>query len=41
MRSFLIVWAGQLVSLTGTALTGFGLQIFVYLESGSVTRLLS
>ena len=39
MRSFLIVWAGQLVSLTGTALTAFGLQIFVYLESGSVTRL--
>ena len=39
MRSFLIVWAGQLVSLTGTALTSFGLQIHVYLETGSVTRL--
>jgi MFS family permease len=27
MRSFLIVWVGQLVSITGTTLTGFGLQL--------------
>ncbi|MFH1331511.1 MAG: MFS transporter [Actinomycetota bacterium] len=39
MRTFLVVWAGQLVSITGTALTGFGLQVWVYLETGSVTRL--
>ena len=39
MRTFLVVWAGQLVSVTGTALTGFGLQIWIYLETGSVTRL--
>jgi DHA3 family macrolide efflux protein-like MFS transporter len=39
MRTFLTVWAGQLVSITGTTLTGFGLQIWVYLETGSVTRL--
>jgi len=39
MRTFLTVWAGQLVSITGTSLTGFGLQIWVYLETGSVTRL--
>lgn len=39
MRTFLIVWAGQLVSLVGTSLTGFALAIFVYLETGSVTAL--
>jgi DHA3 family macrolide efflux protein-like MFS transporter len=39
MRVFLTVWAGQLVSITGTTLTGFGLQVWVYLETGSVTRL--
>lgn len=39
MRTFLTVWAGQLVSITGTTLTGFGLQVWVYLETGSVTRL--
>jgi len=39
MRTFLTVWAGQLVSVTGTTLTGFGLQVWVYLETGSVTRL--
>jgi hypothetical protein len=38
-RSFLIVWAGQLVSITGTTLTGFALQIFVFVETGSVTKL--
>jgi MFS family permease len=39
MRTFLLVWAGHLVSVTGTALTGFGLQVWIYLETGSVTRL--
>ncbi len=38
MRSFVIVWFGQLVSLTGTGLTAFGLQFFIYIETGSVTR---
>jgi hypothetical protein len=39
MRPFFIVWVGQLVSVTGTALTGFGLQVWVFLETGSVTKL--
>jgi DHA3 family macrolide efflux protein-like MFS transporter len=39
VRTFLVVWAGQLVSVTGTALTGFALQVWIYLETGSVTRL--
>jgi len=39
MRSFFVVWAGQLVSITGTTMSAFGLQLFVYSETGSVTRL--
>lgn len=38
MRSFVIVWLGQLVSITGTTLTAFGLQFYMYTETGSVTR---
>ena len=41
MRTFFIVWAGQLVSLAGTNLTAFGLSIFVYQKTGSVTLLAS
>ena len=39
MRTFSVVWLGQLVSITGTTLTGFGLQLFVFTETGSVTQL--
>jgi len=39
MRAFFIVWAGQLVSVIGTSVTGFALQFWVYLETGSVTQL--
>jgi MFS family permease len=35
----MIVWGGQLVSLVGTNLTWFGLSVWVYLETGSVTQL--
>lgn len=38
-RTFLIVWIGQLVSVTGSTLTGFGLAIWVYVETDSVTLL--
>ncbi|HSM02529.1 MAG TPA: MFS transporter [Acidimicrobiia bacterium] len=39
MRTFFTVWGGQLVSVVGTSLTAFGLQIWVYTETGSVTAL--
>jgi MFS family permease len=39
MRTFFTVWAGQLVSVVGTTLTAFGLQIWVYTETESVTAL--
>jgi len=38
-RTFLIVWFGQLVSLVGSSLTWFGLSVWVFLETGSVTAL--
>ena len=39
MRTFLIVWSGQFLSIVGTSLTWFGLSVWVYLETDSVTKL--
>ena len=39
MRTFLIVWSGQFVSLIGTGLTTFALAIWVFQETGSATQL--
>jgi DHA3 family macrolide efflux protein-like MFS transporter len=36
LRSFLIIWIGQLVSLVGSQLTGFALGVWVYDETRSV-----
>lgn len=36
-RTFLIIWFGQLISLTGSGLTGFAIGIWVFLETGSTT----
>lgn len=38
-RTFGTVWFGQLISQIGTAMTGFAMSIFVFQETGSVTRL--
>ena len=38
MRRFLAVAAGQLLSLTGSALTQFALPLWIYLTSGSLAR---
>lgn len=37
-RAFLVVWAGQLVSLVGSGLTRFALGVWVYETTGSVTQ---
>jgi predicted MFS family arabinose efflux permease len=37
MRTFTTVWAGQLVSMIGSALTSFGVGVWVYQETGSAT----
>lgn len=39
VRSFLVLWVGQLFSLLGSGLTTFALGVHVYLETGSVTQL--
>lgn len=35
MRTFMVIWAGQLVSTLGSGLTGFALGIWLYMDSGS------
>jgi MFS family permease len=37
-KTFLIIWAGQVVSMIGSDLTGFALGVWVYQNTGSVTR---
>jgi DHA3 family macrolide efflux protein-like MFS transporter len=39
MRGFSLMWLGQLLSLTGTMMTGFALTIWAWLETGSATAL--
>ncbi|MEU9332333.1 MFS transporter [Streptomyces sp. NPDC048290] len=39
MRKFTVIWASSLVTMTGSALTGFALGVWVYLETGSTTQL--
>jgi MFS transporter, DHA3 family, macrolide efflux protein len=38
MRTFLIVWAGQFASLTGSRLSGFALGVWVFQTTGSATQ---
>lgn len=38
-RTFLLVWLGQLVSVTGSVMTQFGLAIWVFSETGSTVQL--
>jgi DHA3 family macrolide efflux protein-like MFS transporter len=38
-RDFTLVWLGQVISLLGSELTNFGLGVWVYQQTGSVTRL--
>jgi len=39
LRSFIIIWIGQLVSLVGSQLTGFALGVWVYDQTRSVSWL--
>src|SRR5262245_60268673 len=39
LRTFAILWCGQFVSITGSALSGFGLGVYAYQLTGSVTAL--
>lgn len=37
MRTFFIIWIGQLVSIIGSGLTGFGLAVWIYEQTGQAT----
>lgn len=37
MRTFYIIWAGQLLSLLGSGLTNFGLAVWIFEETGRAT----
>lgn len=37
MRGFTVIWAGQLLSLTGSAMTTFGLTVWLWQETGQAT----
>jgi DHA3 family macrolide efflux protein-like MFS transporter len=37
MTTFLVVWAGQVISALGSYLTGFALAVWVYQQTGSAT----
>lgn len=37
-KTFLLIWFGQLISLTGSGMTGFALGVWVFITTGSVTR---
>jgi len=39
MSIFVLVWLGQLVSVLGSSLSNFALDVWVYQQSGSVTQL--
>jgi MFS transporter, DHA3 family, macrolide efflux protein len=38
MRAFLTIWSGQFVSLIGSGITSFALDLWVYQRTGSVTQ---
>ncbi len=38
MRVFIIIWVGQLVSVIGSGLTTFALNVWVYQHTGSITQ---
>lgn len=37
MTTFLVIWIGQFISLVGSGLTGFGLSVWVYAQTGKAT----
>ena len=39
MRSFVVIWIGQVFSLLGTSMSGFGLTVWAYELTGSATAL--
>src|SRR5262245_40832934 len=38
MRTFLIIWSGQMISLIGSAMTSFALGVWIFERTGSATQ---
>lgn len=38
MKTFFVLWLGQLQSMIGSALTGFGMGVWIYQRTGSATQ---
>ena len=37
MTTFLIIWVGQFISIVGSGLTGFGLSVWIFTQTGKAT----
>ncbi len=37
MKTFLVIWIGQLISIIGSGLTGFGLSVWIFTQTGDAT----
>ena len=38
MKKFFVIWTGQILSMLGSGLTGFGLGVWIYQQTGSATQ---
>lgn len=38
MKKFYVIWTGQIVSMLGSGLSGFGLGVWIYMKTGSATQ---
>ena len=37
MKTFLVIWVGQLISIIGSGLTGFALSVWMFEQTGQAT----
>ena len=37
MRTFFVIWGGQLISIVGSGLTGFGMSVWIFAQTGKAT----
>jgi DHA3 family macrolide efflux protein-like MFS transporter len=38
VKKFYVIWTGQIISMLGSGLSGFGLGVWIYLKTGSATQ---
>lgn len=37
MKTFMVIWVGQLISILGSGITGFGIGVWIFAETGDAT----